>query len=66
MRNERTGRYDYDNMQLLCACGHRLGIHAGMNETGNRPCFNEDTGAGGTGEECDCKNFTPSPSENNK
>lgn len=60
------GRYDYSkDMNLLCRCGHPLGVHAAENETGKRPCFNEDhymnTGVEGapvaTGEDCDCEHF---------
>ncbi len=53
------GKYDYSaDMELLCRCGHPLGVHAADNESGKRPCFNENTGIiGGTGEPCDCRHF---------
>lgn len=47
-----NGQYDYGNMDLLCVCGHRLGVHAAAYP---RDCFNEDTGA--TGHPCACKRF---------
>jgi hypothetical protein len=53
------GRYDYMDMDLMCVCGHRLGVHAGVNDTNTRPCFNEDAEGGGDGKECACKNFKP-------
>lgn len=56
---DRDGRYDFNNMDLFCECGHRLGVHAGENGTKTRPCFNEDLGIeGATGETCNCQNFT--------
>jgi len=57
----RDGKYDYTNLDLFCTCGHKLGIHAGDNETKKRPCFNEDSGIEGTtAEYCPCKNFRKS------
>ncbi len=62
---DSKGKYDFSNFDLLCTCGHTLGIHAAPNDTPNRPCFNEDQWAeGATGEYCPCKNFklvTPIP-----
>lgn len=62
IRREADGRYGFDgNWERLCVCGHTLGIHAAQNDTGKRPCFNEDSGiVGATGEPCDCKHFRPS------
>lgn len=62
IRREADGRYGFDgNWERLCVCGHSLGVHAAQNDTGKRPCFNEDSGiVGGTGEPCDCKHFRPS------
>ncbi len=55
------GKYDYSaDMDLMCICGHRLGTHAADNETGKRPCFNEDRNVDppySTGEDCACKHF---------
>lgn len=52
------GRYDHGDMDAMCDCGHVLGVHAADNETGKRPCFNEDTGMEGTtGTYCDCPHF---------
>lgn len=53
------GQYAFvDNWERLCICGHKLGVHAGENDTGKRPCFNEDSGMeDATGEPCDCKHF---------
>ena len=61
MSQARTpkGRYDFMDMERMCRCGHRLGIHAGVNETNTRPCFNEDAEGGGTGEPCECTDFHP-------
>lgn len=61
------GRYDFSkDMWLLCKCGHALGVHAADNDTGKRPCFNEDSNLNeafrdapkATGEYCLCTNFT--------
>lgn len=62
LRREADGRYGFDgNMGRLCVCGHRLGIHAAMNDTSKRPCFNEDSDLeGATGEACGCQHFKPS------
>jgi hypothetical protein len=62
IRREADGRYGFDgNWDRLCVCGHSLGVHAAQNDTGKRPCFNEDSGiVGGTGEPCDCEHFRPS------
>ena len=54
-----NGQFDYQDFTRMCRCGHRLGVHAGENETHTRPCFNEDAAGGGTGEPCTCKNFDP-------
>lgn len=48
----KDGKYDYDNFELVCECGHTLGVHCAANESRLRPCFNGDTG-----EDCDCENF---------
>lgn len=58
-RTRRTnGQFDYDDMSLICKCGHQLSVHAGENETKKRGCLNEDSGMdGATGEHCSCKNF---------
>lgn len=64
-RDITSGRYDYGDVELVCTCGHKLGVHAAENETHTRPCFNEDTGLNdpkwptivATGESCDCLNF---------
>ena len=54
-----SGQFDYDDMTLICKCGHPLSVHAGDNETKKRNCLNEDCGIeGATGESCSCKNFT--------
>lgn len=54
----KHGQYDFNNMELICRCGHKLSIHAGENETKERPCFNEDKGVNGaTGDNCNCSNF---------
>jgi hypothetical protein len=57
------GQYDFSaDMNMMCRCGHRLGTHAGDNETGKRPCFNEDTYGDppySTGQPCDCEHFKP-------
>lgn len=55
---DTTGRYGFDGkMERVCVCGHRLGLHAAPNAARTRPCFNEDTGLGGSGEACSCLNF---------
>lgn len=60
MSRSRTveGKYDLDgDFRRICECGHTLGVHAAANDTHQRPCFNEDKGAGGDGNVCECKNF---------
>jgi len=58
---DKEGRFDYTNLDLICRCGHELGIHAAENESKTRPCFNEDKYIdGATGEYCPCKNFRKS------
>jgi hypothetical protein len=71
-RNYR-GRYDYSkDMHLMCVCGHKLGVHAGDNDTGKRPCFNEDSNLNddpeltATGEYCPCKHFRKARSPQTK
>lgn len=52
------GRYDYGDMNAMCVCGHALAVHAADNESGKRPCFNEDRGLDrATGDDCDCPHF---------
>ena len=60
LRNrDNNGRYDFEDFQLICKCGHKLGVHAGKNDTNKRPCFNEDEQIeGANGEHCDCLNFS--------
>lgn len=54
-REERTGRFGFTGkFSRLCTCGHPLGVHAGEPP---HPCFDEDTGAGGTGSDCRCSKF---------
>ena len=54
----KAGQFDFSTMTLICTCGHPLSVHAGENETKERPCFNEDCGLeGATGKSCKCKNF---------
>lgn len=50
------GRYDYENLDLICVCGHKLSVHAGINDSHLRPCLNSDP-EDGDGEECNCENF---------
>ena len=56
MSRSRTadGKYDYDNFDLMCVCGHRLGVHCAPNDTPMRDCMNGDVG---DGKPCGCKNF---------
>ncbi len=54
----KDGRYDFDDLSLICKCGHSLGVHSGQNELKKRGCLNEDHHIdGATGEYCTCKNF---------
>jgi len=52
-----SGKYDFSNFELICKCGHKLGIHAADNPSKLRPCFNGDDIDGATGEFCKCENF---------
>lgn len=65
MRNRKiNGQYDYEDLSLMCVCGHRLGIHSGLNDTGKRGCLNEDEHiSGATGVFCDCENFKKTKDE---
>ena len=50
MKNrDNKGRYDFENLNLICQCGHKLAVHAAKNDTNLRPCFSND--------DCDCDNF---------
>lgn len=51
IRNRNNnGKYDFEELDLVCNCGHSLGEHAAKNDTNTRPCFYEESN-------CDCKNF---------
>jgi hypothetical protein len=47
------GKFDYSDMDKMCRCGHRLGVHGAA---GPRGCMNNDCG---DGEDCDCEKFRP-------
>lgn len=49
-----NGKYDYSNMDILCTCGHSLGLHIAE---APRVCGNNGTGL----VDCDCKQFKPAP-----
>ena len=52
------GKYDYKDFDLICECGHKLGIHSGRGHDKKRGCLNEDIHIpGATGEYCKCENF---------
>jgi hypothetical protein len=39
---DSRGRYELDNLDLVCACGHRLGEHcAGGRPGAKRECFED-------------------------
>lgn len=40
-RRSRDGQYDYENMDVLCRCGHRVGDHYAEKP---RPCCDDDCG----------------------
>lgn len=55
---DKSGKYDFHNMKLICTCGHPLSVHSGINDTHKRMCLNEDKNiSGATGTHCNCKNF---------
>ena len=54
LTRDSKGKYDYSNLNLICECGHSLGIHGGDCDTKIRPCFNHDCG---DGKQCNCINF---------
>lgn len=58
-RRNKQGKYDFNNMELICMCGHKLGVHSAETLTNNRACFNGDCIDGATGKDCNCKNFKP-------
>lgn len=51
---DESGKYDFEGFDIVCKCGHTLGVHSAKNETNTRPCYNNDCG---DGEWCNCKNF---------
>lgn len=56
-KNIKTGRYELNNMAMLCKCGHVLGRHAAPNDTPSRPCFHEDKLMDTNILDCRCENF---------
>lgn len=55
-RDAVTGQYAYSgDWDRVCRCGHTLGIHV----DGGFDCLNQERGAGGSGEPCDCERFRP-------
>lgn len=59
-REQETGKYAFANMDLLCVCGHSLGIHDAERTKDKQYCQNEDE----NGDLCDCEYFTRSPNLN--
>lgn len=58
-REKRSGRFTFDgNFERPCVCGHIFGVHTAA---APHECMNGDTGAGGSGEPCDCTKFKPRP-----
>lgn len=55
-RDRRNGRYAHRDMNCLCKCGHRLGVHSAETSDGERPCFHGDDHPE---EFCDCVRFVP-------
>lgn len=57
---DSSGRYDHDNMNLMCVCGHTLGMH-GMGEGkrgSKRVCqYGSCLELGEPDEPCTCENF---------
>lgn len=52
---DRMGRYDFSTLDLICKCGHALGVHTAVRP---RECLNGDAFApGATGESCQCRKF---------
>jgi len=63
---DEAGRYDFSNMDAMCVCGHRLGVHAAdRGDTGKRPCFRDDLHniIDVPEEDCDCEAFRKSRKE---
>ncbi len=53
-RDRASGQFAHRTLDVVCVCGHPLGVHAAETVRGLRPCFNGDSG---TGEPCDCEKF---------
>lgn len=51
----KSGKYDYENMELVCTCGHQLGNHLAEWPHG---CIAWDSVPGV--EWCDCEKFVKS------
>lgn len=51
-----SGQYDFADMEAMCVCGHKLGVHCAPNSTGIRDCLGPD---GESDSACWCKSFKP-------
>lgn len=48
-RETNTGRYAVRGLDMLCTCGHTLGLHTAARSKGSQPCLAEC--------DCDCGCF---------
>lgn len=47
-RDILTGRYTWEDLNRLCVCGHRLGVHTAAKYKSEQPCL-----------DCMCKSYKP-------
>lgn len=50
-RDKANGQYTHSKLDVLCRCGHTLGVHLAESP---RECLNSDTG---DGTPCDCIDY---------
>lgn len=52
---DARGRYDHNDLELVCRCGHQLGVHTAA---APRECLNHDRHTpGADGQPCGCERF---------
>lgn len=56
-RENDTGRYAFSNFELMCVCGHNLGMHDAERTKTHQYCQNSES-LDGDGKPCECIRFT--------